>query len=251
MRRLIVNADDLGYTPGVTSGIFAAHQRGLVTSTTLMVSRPAAAAAAAELYQYPDLGVGLHVTLTGSNEPVLPAGDVGSLLDDEGRLPRYPDVFPDGAEPSEVLAEVRAQLDRFEELTGRLPTHLDSHHHSHCVPVVLDAVVTVALENDLPVRSSDATVGERLRREGIPTTDTFIVSFIEEGVTREHLLAILDGLQEGVTELMCHPAHIDEALRRDSSYVDARARELELLTADKAIERTRGLTLCHFGAFNP
>ena len=253
MRRLIVNADDLGYTPGVTAGIFEAHRRGLVSSTTFMVGCPAAADAARELDRYPDLGVGLHVTLTGGGPPVSPPEVVPSLLDADGRLPRYPQVFPGAAEPAEVLTEVRTQLDRFRQLTGRMPTHLDSHHHSHRVPVVLDALVTVALETGLPVRSSGPEVGARLRRAGVPTTDVFVESFFGDEATLDHLIAILDDLGSGVTEVMCHPAHVDEALRRSSSYVDDRVRELEVLTSAAALDAVRelDLTLDHFGSFTP
>lgn len=253
MRRLIVNADDLGYTPGVSAGIFEAHAQGLVTSTTLMVGRPAAEEAARDLERFPDLGVGLHVTLTGGGPTVAPPGAVPSLLDAEGRLARYPEVFFPTAEPEEVLIEVRAQLDRFRRLTGRQPTHLDSHHHSHRLPVVLEALVAVALDAGLPVRSSSPQVGERLRQAGVPTTDAFVESFFGEGATLENLVAILDGLGPGVTELMCHPAHIDEALRRSSSYVDDRARELEVLTSAPAEEKVRklDLSLGHFGSISP
>ena len=47
LRRLIVNADDFGQSPGVNRGIIEAHQHGIVTSASLMVSWPAAAEAAA------------------------------------------------------------------------------------------------------------------------------------------------------------------------------------------------------------
>ncbi|HSL81977.1 MAG TPA: ChbG/HpnK family deacetylase, partial [Thermoanaerobaculia bacterium] len=101
---LIVNADDLGRTPGVNAGIFAAHEGGVVSSATLMVASPAAEEAAAALPRHPGLGVGLHVTLTGS-VPVLPPARVPSLVDAAGRLPRWPEGVA-GADPGEVRAEV-------------------------------------------------------------------------------------------------------------------------------------------------
>ena len=53
-RQLIVNADDLGRTPGINSGIFEAHARGIVTSATLMVGFEAAEEAASQLTDFPD-----------------------------------------------------------------------------------------------------------------------------------------------------------------------------------------------------
>jgi predicted glycoside hydrolase/deacetylase ChbG (UPF0249 family) len=60
MRYLTVNADDFGFTRGVNCGILEAHDRGIVTSASLMVERPAATEAADEARERPRLGVGLH-----------------------------------------------------------------------------------------------------------------------------------------------------------------------------------------------
>lgn len=99
MTRLIVNADDLGYTEAINRGIVDAHERGIVTSTSLMVDRPAATHGV-ELTRGSRLSLGLHAVLDG--------------------------VAADRAE-----VELDRQLARFEELVGERPTHLDSHHHTH------------------------------------------------------------------------------------------------------------------------
>lgn len=247
-RLVIVNADDLGRTAGINEGILASHRDGIVSSATLMVAFPAAAEAAEAWADHPDLGVGLHVTLTGSTPPTLPAGRVPSLVDEEGNLPRKPDGL-DGAEPAHVLAEVRSQLARFRELTGRLPTHLDSHHHSHRLPVVLEALIEVAREHRLPVRNASPGVGRRLREAGVATTDAFVEHFFGEEARLETLEEVLRSAGAGSTEVMCHPARLDETLRASSTYLDPRERELEVLTdpaARQALEAA-GLRLGHFG----
>lgn len=253
-RLLIVNADDLGRTPGVNAGVFAAHDGGVVSSATLMVASPAAEAAAAALQDRPGLGVGLHVTLTGS-VPTLPAGRVPSLVDASGRLPRWPKGLA-GADPGELLAEVRSQLERFRQLTGRLPTHLDSHHHVHRQPAVLAALVAVGREHRLPVRNASPAVGRRLREAGVPTTDLFVEGFLGEGATLETLLELFRSAAAagpGATEVMCHPARPDDALRAESTYADERERELEVLTdpAARAALAVAGLRLGHFGHLRP
>ena len=246
-KRLIVNADDLGRTPGINAGIFEAHNRGLVTSATLMVGFPSAEAAAAEWLEAPDVGIGLHVALTGGR-PVLPAKEVSSLVDGEGRFPAKPEGLG-RALAEEVQAEVEAQLERFRDLTGRLPTHLDSHHHSHRLPMVCGALMSLAGRYGLPVRNASEEVGERLRRAGITTTDVFVEDFFGREAELEVLLEILTRLEPGVTELMCHPGRVDESLRRDSSYVDERERELAVLTHPEAIRAIQesNITLTHFG----
>src|SRR6516225_220913 len=59
-RSLIVNADDFGQSPGVNRGIIEAHERGIVTSASLMVRWPAARAAASYARRHLKLSVGLH-----------------------------------------------------------------------------------------------------------------------------------------------------------------------------------------------
>ena len=70
MRRLIVNADDFGLTSGVNRGIVEAHERGIVTSATLM-ARSAKFQEAVDLAsRTPRLNVGCHVLLVDAS-PVL------------------------------------------------------------------------------------------------------------------------------------------------------------------------------------
>ncbi len=246
--RVIVNADDLGRTPGINDGIFAAHERGLVSSATMMVAYPAAREAAARLAGYPALGIGLHVALSGG-PPVLPAAELPSLVDDQGRFANHPDLFDD-LDRGEIAAEVEAQFAKFRELTGRLPTHLDGHHHAHRHPLVLEAVMAVALREGLPVRNASPAVAAKLRAAGIVTTDVFIERFYAAEARLGPLLEIIEGLAPGVTEVMCHPARVDDELRQGSSYVDDREVELAVLTdarAKQALEQ-KGARLIHFGS---
>ena len=90
---------------------------------------------------------------------------------------------------------------------------------------------------------------QRLRREGIPTTDAFIEEFYDQQVLLETLLTIVDGIGPGTSELMCHPAVVDDALRKSSGYSGMRARELELLTHREVRQaiQAMGIKLIHFG----
>jgi len=246
--RLIVNADDLGRTRGINAGVAEAHRDGIVTSATLMVNYPAAAEVASLAAANPRLGIGLHLQLSGGR-PQLPASRVPSLAGKDGAFPPKPDGLGD-ADPAEVLAEAWAQLARFRELLGRDPDHFDSHHHAQRVPAVFAAVVALARETGRPVRQVDSGMGPLLRREGIATSDRFDESFFDAGVTLEALLGLLAGLPEGTTELMCHPAVVDDELRAASSYALPRARELELLKSDavRAAVAACAIELVSFGA---
>lgn len=247
-RRLIVNADDFGLTAGVSRGILRAHREGLVTSATVLASLPpqpeldAAATGAG-------LGLGLHFNLTWGR-PASPAGTVPSLVDVEGRFGRDLAALQERARPDDVRRECETQIEVFARRFGRPPTHLDSHHHVHRVPRVMDAVVDVVLAARLPLRSQDAGFREGLRRHGIATTDHFVGDAqVEAYWTTERLLDQLATLPLGVTELMCHPGVFDEDLAY-SRY--GRQREVELaalcdLEARATVQRL-DIRLCHFGA---
>lgn len=247
-KRLIVNADDLGRTEGINEGIFDAHRRGIVTSATMMVNYPAAPRVAVLSRDSPALGIGLHVALSGG-VPALPPEQVRSLVDANGMLPAKPGGLA-GADRAEVLAEVRAQLKRFREIMGRDPTHFDSHHHSHReVPAVFEAILAVAWETGLPVRSASAAMAAQLRREGVPTPEHFVEDFYAEGAALNDLIGIVEDLPMGTSELMCHPAIVDAELRSSSGYAEPRARELDVLTnpaVRQAVQRS-GVRLINFG----
>src|SRR3954467_14398065 len=80
VKRLIVNADDFGRSPGVNAGVLEAHAKGIVTSATVMVLEPSAARGIREAAEKaPQLSLGLHFTLTGGGSPAAAARDVPTL----------------------------------------------------------------------------------------------------------------------------------------------------------------------------
>jgi len=166
-------------------------------------------------------------------------------------LPAKPDGLG-GARPEHLLLEARAQLRRFREILGRLPTHFDSHHHSHRLPAVLEAVLVLAWETGLPVRGASPEVRAQLHREGIRTTDRFCEEFFGPAATVEILCRIIGGVETGTTELMCHPAVVDDLLRQGSGYAEPRAAELQALTSADARHtlRAAGVKLIDFTALS-
>ena len=208
-RILIVNADDFGLSVGVNAGIATAHERGVVTSASLMVWGAAVHEAAEWAADHPALSLGLHLDLA---EWVYDA--------DDGWRTRYERV---PAHSSDAVAEeVRAQVERFELLTGGLPTHLDSHQHVHRSEPAAAIVAALAGELDVPlrehndaVRYSGAFYGQDGR--GYPC---------REWITADALVSVVRALAPGITELGCHPG-LDPGL--DSVYRDERAIEVAAL----------------------
>jgi predicted glycoside hydrolase/deacetylase ChbG (UPF0249 family) len=220
VRRLIVNADDLGYDPEIDRGILEAHAGGLVTSTTAMVDTPFAAAALAAAPA--TLGVGLHLVL----DPSL----------DRAR----------------AAAEVARQLDRFGALRGAPPTHLDSHKHAHARPEILAAVMEAAAARGLPVRAVTPAMRAALRGRGIATSDRFLGDAgLRPCWTEASLAAALAALEEGLTELMAHPGHAPRVAR--TSFGAEREVELAALRspACRAALEAAGGVRCSWAAAAP
>ncbi len=247
-RFLIVNADDFGLTAGVSRGILDAHRRGIVSSTTALVNLPPAPDLDAEAASLAGLGLGLHVNLSWG-APLSPAAAVPSLVDETGGFWRDLARLEARAEPDHARRELEAQLAAFTRRFGRAPTHLDSHHHVHRLTRLAEIVLDIAVAARLPLRSQDAGFREGLRRRGARTSDHFLgADSVEPYWTTERLLDALAGLPVGVTELMCHPGHYDEALAY-SRYGKQRETELAALCEPEArstVDRL-GIRLGHFG----
>ena len=227
-----MNADDFGRTQGVNAGVLESHVYGIVTSATVMVLEPAAEEGVSEAFRRaPNLAFGLHFVLTGGGLPASSLDRVRSLLVD-GRFPRNVDALPPELAADEVARELEAQIFLFEKMTGRPPTHLDSHHHSALHPSVQPVFAEVGRIRGIPVRASSASVRDSIRAAGARTPDRFVDAFYGDGVRAETLRAILRSLaEEETTELMCHPGHADERLVAGSTYAREREREIALLCA--------------------
>ena len=237
--KLIVNADDFGYTPGVTRGIVRAHREGIVTATTMMANAPDTEGAAKAARADKTLDVGAHLVTT-YGRPLAPRQQVSSLITTDGSFPRLADLLRTGKpDAGEALTEYRAQYRRVRDLIGREPTHLDTHHWVHDMPALEDALLALAKETGAAARTHDGRQRARFRDAGVRTPDRFVREFQHAGAIHlESLLDILGRVAEegGVIELMCHPAEPDDALLKGSSYAAERGIELETLTDPRVRE---------------
>ncbi len=247
MKRLIVNADDFGFSTGCNRGIISALKEGIVTSTTIMVTGEAFVPAA-DWAKKTAAPVGLHLCIT-YGRPVAALKKVASLLDSRGFF-RRPDKHTQ-PDPIEVETEWRAQIEKLLEL-GVKPDHLDSHHYMHEVlgDEILALAVKLAKEISVPLRQTTPVGREYCRRAGVPTTDVFTREFYGEGATVERLTEILYRPWEGVMELMCHPAETDQMLLEKSSYTIPRSLELAALLSAEArrVVREEKIELINFSS---
>jgi predicted glycoside hydrolase/deacetylase ChbG (UPF0249 family) len=249
-RRLIVNADDFGRAEAIDRGIRRAHREGIVTSATLMTNAPATTHAARLARETPALDVGVHLVLTYAR-PLSDPSRLRSLVRDDGSFPRPTELLQRDIDRDEALAEYRAQFARARDLIGRMPTHVDSHHWVHDHPALSWALCQLARETGAAARTHDAKQRDEYRASGVRTPDRFIRSFQHEGhVSVDSLVAIIDGLEDGTSELMCHPGEPDADLEATSGYAQLRPVELATLT-DPRVRDTlarRSITLTTFAA---
>ena len=245
MLRLIINADDLGLTPGCNRGILRALTEGIVSDTTLLINTDYTQDAVDLLRRQGLSRCGLHLNLTWGS-PVLPVAQAASLTDKSGRFRRKAEEALAEADPRQIEAELRAQAAKFRS-TGLTLTHLDSHHHVHTYPQVIDIAIGLAGELGVPLRQKD-NVRQRIVAGGVATTDRFSADFYGPGVAEENLRRIILDRAGGTLEIMCHPAEPDPLLAEISSYNQPRMRELAILTAPEMKEflRDNGVELIGF-----
>jgi predicted glycoside hydrolase/deacetylase ChbG (UPF0249 family) len=250
---LIANADDFNITEGVSRGILDAHDRGIVTSTSVMINLAMPRWAIREIKRREALGVGLHLNIT-FGEPVSVRRAVPSLVGDDGQFRRGTDLDLSTLRSDEVAREYENQIRHFRKIFGRLPTHLDTHHHLHESRPVFRVLVQLASRFGFPIRLSrwcTQGVRRRLRARGIRLADRLWEDLKPDDAWNEKtLLGVLMRMRPGVNELMCHPGRCDEALRAASSFSRERERELRALCSG-AVKRwvfERGIRLIHFGA---
>ena len=268
LRRLIVNADDLGLTAGINDGIFDGHELGILTSASLFANAQATGDAIVRARLHPSLGIGAHLTLVDGT-PVLPPSQVPTLVEDDGRFRRTWKPFivaclKGQVSLTEVEDELTAQIERLRRAGVKL-THLDAHKHVHAYPPVFAIVAQLAVRFGIPVvrvpyerwslasvSGGDAAERRTARRQVLlnaamwpwarrnyRTAASFevrtprFIGRIHTGILRKSTLhTLLRSTTSRVTELMVHPGYVDDALLgTNTRLLESRRNELDLLSS--------------------
>src|SRR5207249_5821209 len=224
---LVVTADDLGLSRGVTRGVLESHRRGIVRSTSLIVTADSSAEAAAQARMEPDLEVGLHIDLVGG-WPVSDPASVRSLVDAEGRFLGLAELtkrlFSGRIRAGELAAEVRAQS-AVARSWGILPQAWDSHRHVHLIPPVARVIGRIARDEGVRwvrrARSPRAWTGPKeaalraatfisaLSYRGIPGNRWYI-DITSQRPSMDAASVALLATYGGVGEIGAHPGYIDD-----------------------------------------
>jgi chitin disaccharide deacetylase len=271
LRRLIINADDFGFTSGVNRAIIEAHTRGIVTSSTLMANGPAFGEAVEMAKALPDLSVGCHVVLI-DGEPVLDPSRIATITDSRrfrDRLKTFAARALTGRmNAREIETEASAQIQKIQS-AGIAVSHVDTHKHTHIFPQVLRPLLRAArdcgvraLRNPFgprfPLRSSQLLTRPNLwtrfaeirilsrfagqfrravDREGFVTPDGTLGIEVTGSLDETLFQAIARSIPDGTWEFVCHPGYNDAELATAKTRLrESRELELRVLTMPTARE---------------
>lgn len=146
VRRVVINADDFGMSLSTNRAILAAFERGLISSTTLIVNRPGFHDACELVHNYRLTGkVGLHFNLTSGAPLTSECANCTAFCDENGQFrKRRRILYLDTQEKIALRTEIAAQYHAC-VAQGILPTHLDSHHHVHTEIGVMPVIIEMAM----------------------------------------------------------------------------------------------------------
>ena len=236
-RSLIINADDFGLSSGVNKAVIKAWREGILTGASLMMGGRACDEAVALAKENPGLQVGLHLTLV-QGRGVVPHDGFPSITDRDGNFSNDPvhtgmRFFFIKPLRKQLRREIQGQLDAF-VATGLPLSHIDGHLNIHLHPTVFHILrelmpsygigsirlsrerlaANLAIDRQRLVgKVADAFIFRRLAARCRPWLDRAGVSYADEvkgllnsgRMTEEYLLAALDSVGEGTTEIYFHP----------------------------------------------
>ena len=275
MKHLIITSDDFGLSSGVNRAVEQAWRHGILTSASVMPGGGAFDEAVAIAKRNPGLQVGLHLTLV-QGRAVLPPDEIPGLVDSAGNFPDNPvsagmRYYFDKKLRRQLEREIEAQIVRAKD-TGIPLSHIDGHLNIHLHPTVFSiladlmprhGITSMRLSRERLMHNlrfnRERPMGKALERfifgslanHARPKLDRMGIRYATEvkGVlnsgrmTERYILAILDGLNEGLTEIYFHPGFLPdrEITRRMPDY--RHQEELAAITSQAIRQRLKELRI--------
>lgn len=243
MKQLIITSDDFGLSSGVNRAVEKAWQDGILTCASIMPGAAGFDEAVAIAKRNPGLQVGLHLTLV-QGQAVLPPEQIPGLVDKAGNFSNNPVTagmryFFDKGIYKQIKREIEAQIQKV-RAAGIQLSHLDGHLNIHLHPTVFNFLTDLMPQYGI---SSFRLSRERLFHNLRFNNERILGKVVEQGIfgslarnsrshlkrlgirhaaevkgvlnsgrmTEEYILNILDGLQDGVTEIYFHPGILPDA----------------------------------------
>ncbi len=229
MKRIIVRADDLGFTEGINYGIDKACRDGIIRSVGVMVNMPATGHGYNLVKDLP-LCLGLHTNIC-VGKPLCDPKDVPSICDEKGNLKAsrvYRESFRQGIDfvnLDEVILEIEAQYEAFVKLTGQKPHYFEGHAVASDNFFKGLQIVAERHGCDYLGMSMDGPVRFR---------NTYLYSSMES-MNRDYdpfeslkKAALKDYGEDGCLMFVCHPGYLDQEILDLSSLTLPRPKEVAM-----------------------
>lgn len=213
--KIIINADDFGYTKANTEGIIEGYKKGIIKSTTALMNMSYIEYGEKIAAGCSNLGIGVHLVLTLGKSLT----ENKTLTDKDGNFFNRKEIINHKLDLQEICLEFKAQIERYIKIFGHKPSHLDSHHGMHDYGNHYTVVKRLSEEYDLPVRNHNQF--------------HFVTEFYGSNVSQESFIFLLDKYKDKDIEIMTHPGYCDLELYRKSSYSVQRIKELDILCSQE------------------
>lgn len=239
MKKILIRADDLGYSRSVNFGIFDSVHNGIVNNVGVMVNMPSTRMGL-DLLKNEDIDLGMHTNIS-NGKPVLPAKDIPSLVDKEGNFKRskvYQHSKKDFVILSEAVAEVDAQYHLFLKLVGRQPDYFEGH--AVMSENFRKALQIVAERYHLPFL--DFPIGNNIKFKQHTYFSPYLGGYkdgkIDENYDPENaLLNLIKYSEDGTTPMyISHAGYLDYYLITHSSLTIPRVKEAQTFTSSRIKE---------------
>ena len=240
MKKILIRADDLGYSRAVNYGIFDAVHNGIINNVGVMVNMPTTIQGL-ELVSNENIDFGMHTNIS-NGKPILPAENVLSLVDKNGNFKRskvYWDHYESGKDDfvnlEEVTAEIDAQYQQFIQLVGHKPDYFEGHavmskNYIKGLHIIAKRyrlpMLDFSLSPETPTPFKEKTYFKVFMRSIDKNYDPF--SVLKEMSE--------DSEQDVIPMMVCHPGYLDQYILNTSSLTIPRTQEVDMAMNKKTRE---------------
>lgn len=233
MKKVLVRADDLGWTEAINYGIEKTVRQGIIRSVGVMPNMKAAAHGL-NLLKGTGVCLGQHTNICVGT-PLSDPTQIPSITTEEGTFKpsaAYREAMKKGIDIvnlEEVILEIEAQYHRFRELTGEEPHYFEAH--AVASPNLMKGLEIVAEKYHLPLLKLNLNGPVNFRNGRLqmcmdsmnPDYDPF--ESLKKAVERDYG-------ENTWPMFVCHPGYLDAELMRSSSLTIPRVLEVEMLTSE-------------------
>ncbi|MFH0790271.1 MAG: ChbG/HpnK family deacetylase [Candidatus Omnitrophota bacterium] len=253
-------------TKGINQGIIESFHNGPIRSASIMAVGRAYDHAVALLKENPKLDTGIHLCLT-EEKPVLEKEEIATLTGKGGYflqshkkflLHYFMGKIGLGSVRRELDAQIRKVLE-----SGINITHIDSHGHIHVLPGILRIVAELAKRYRIPfiryprerLKTLDVKFSRRMQslilnilcsysKQRFEDYDIAFFGFFHSGrISRKSLSGILKAVNNGISEIVCHPGICDRELEHYRHWEYQWEEELNALTSQDISKIINGLNI--------